>query len=135
MIIALVDINIFEDVIRKRGNWEGSPEILERVRNKSIKGYISVLSIPLIYFLRKMPDKEAREKVRKITSGFEIIDLTSKIAKNAMNDENFNDFEDAIQFHSAIEKEINIIITRNKKDFRNVQDQIQILTPEEFIKD
>jgi len=129
----LVDINVFEDVIRKRDKWEGSLEILEMVRKNRIEGYISVLTIPVIYFLRKMPDKEAREKVRKITRGFEVIDLTSKIAKSAMDDTNFNDFEDAIQFHSAMGECLNVLITRNKKDFRNVSDQIKILTPEEFL--
>ncbi len=131
----LVDINIFEDVIRKRDKWRGSLEILEIVRTKKIEGYISVLTLPVIYFLRKMPDKEAREKVKRATRGFEIIDLTSEIAKSAMNDEAFNDFEDAIHFHSAMEKGLKIIITRNKKDFRGVQDQIRVLTPEEFLTD
>ncbi len=44
------------------------------------------------------------------------------------------DFEDAIQFYSAKEKDVEIIITRNKKDFMPVEKEIMISTPEEFIK-
>jgi len=131
--MMLVDVNIFEDVIRKRDKWEGSLEILEMVRTKKVKGYISVLTLPIIYFLRKMPDKDAREKVKRVTRGFEIIDLTSEIAKNAMDDEAFNDFEDAIQFHSAMKEGLEVIVTRNKRDFSNVEDKAKVMIPEEFL--
>lgn len=40
------------------------------------------------------------------------------------------DFEDSIQYFSAIENEIDYIITRNKKDFKN--SKIPILTPKEY---
>ncbi|GGH29202.1 hypothetical protein GCM10011418_40300 [Sphingobacterium alkalisoli] len=31
----------------------------------------------------------------------------------------FKDFEDALQFYTALENNLAIIITRNKKDFKN----------------
>ncbi len=135
--MILVDINIFEDVIRKRKGWIKSSGVLVKVRKKEINGYVSALTPPIIYFLRirdKFTDAGAREKMDKITQGFEIIPLTAGILQKAKNDANFNDFEDAIQFHSAMEKELNTIITRNKKDFGNVQNQIKIMDPEEFIE-
>jgi len=42
------------------------------------------------------------------------------------------DFEDAIQYYTAIENEINIIITRNLKDFKNAK--IPVLTAKEYTK-
>ncbi len=136
--MMLVDINIFEDVIRKREGWIESSEILTKVKNKEIKGHISALTPPIIYFLRirdKFTDEDAREEMDKITQHFEIISLTADILGEAKNNKNFTDFEDAIHFHSAMEKGLKIIITRNKKDFRGVQDQIRVLTPEEFLTD
>ncbi len=91
---VLVDINIFEDIIRKRDNWEGSLEILEMAKNKKFQGFISALTIPIIYFLRKIPDIEAREKVKEVTKDFEIVDLTARVINKALNDNDFNDFED-----------------------------------------
>ena len=41
------------------------------------------------------------------------------------------DFEDAIQSFAAEANDLEIIITRNKKDFSN--SKLKILTPEEFL--
>ena len=41
-----------------------------------------------------------------------------KATELALNETNFSDFEDGLQFYSAIEHQIDIIITRNKKDFK-----------------
>ncbi|MFQ6121063.1 MAG: type II toxin-antitoxin system VapC family toxin [Methanosarcinales archaeon] len=112
-----------------------SLEVLNRVKNKKVNGFISALSVPVLYFLRKLPDREAREKVKKITIGFNIINLTSEIIENAMNDTEFNDFEDAIQFYSAINANVEIIITRNKRHFRCVENKIKVVTPEEFLEE
>jgi hypothetical protein len=43
----------------------------------------------------------------------------------------FNDFEDAIQYSSAIENNLTIIITRNIKDYKKAT--IKVVTPETFI--
>jgi hypothetical protein len=88
--MILVDVNIFEDVIRKRGGWEGSLAVLNEVRSEGIKGFISALTIPILYFLRKLPDSEARAKVKQIIQSFEIVDLTSKIIADAMDDEKWS---------------------------------------------
>ena len=43
----------------------------------------------------------------------------------------FKDFEDALQFNSALEAGAEIIITRNKKDF--TQSSLPVLTPTEYL--
>ena len=42
------------------------------------------------------------------------------------------DFKDVIQYYTAIENKINIIITRNLKDFKNAK--IPVLTAKEYTK-
>ena len=44
----------------------------------------------------------------------------------------FNDFEDAIQFYTALESNLHVIITRNKKDFKN--NLIPVFSAKEFLK-
>ena len=41
------------------------------------------------------------------------LSLDDKITELALSDENFPDFEDGLQYYSAIENDIEIIITRN----------------------
>ncbi len=43
----------------------------------------------------------------------------------------FQDFEDAMQYHSALRANADIIITRNKKDFS--ASKIPVFTPQEFL--
>jgi predicted nucleic acid-binding protein len=74
-------------------------------------------------------------EARKILSRFKvlvtILPVDDKIIELALNSD-FNDFEDAIQYYCAIENGINILITRNLKDFKPVR--IPVLTAEEFVK-
>ncbi|HFB61523.1 MAG TPA: PIN domain nuclease, partial [Bacteroidetes bacterium] len=43
----------------------------------------------------------------------------------------FSDFEDALQYFSALRAECDIIITRNAKDFK--KSRIAVMTPDEFL--
>ena len=45
---------------------------------------------------------------------------------------NFKDFEDAIQYSSAVINQLDIIVTRNIKDF--LVSQPKILTPSQFLE-
>jgi len=49
----------------------------------------------------------------------------------AISDEKFPDFEDGLQYYSAIENSVDIIITRNKKDFK--RSKLPVLTAKEFL--
>ena len=62
----------------------------------------------------------------------EITDVTRDIIKKALKSA-FKDFEDAIQYYSALSnKRIHIIVTRNTKDFK--ESVLAIMTPEEAVK-
>ncbi len=78
-----------------------------------------------------MSAKEAREILRKFKVLAEILSLDDKITQLALSDNDFPDFEDGLQYYSAMENQIDIIITRNKKDFKN--SKIPILTAKEFL--
>lgn len=130
-----VDINIFIDVTEKRFRWSDSAAVLELVKLGRAQAYISALTKVILYFRRSRirSDREARDDVREITDGFSIIDLTTHILDKAFDDERFKDVEDSIQFHSCISV-AKILITRNKRDYSAVTEEIEVLTPEEFLK-
>ena len=128
--MILVDVNIFIDVLSGRGGFESSIKIIDSVRNGKIQGRISALTIPILWFLLSKTEK-AKDKVKNIVDGFEIIPLTKEIIQKSFESD-MEDFEDAIQFHSALEDGCDAIITRNKKDFEGCEG-IEILTPEEFL--
>ena len=129
-----VDANVFIDIQRKRANWKKSFLVIKSVIDKRKEGYVSALTPVIIYFLRRRitSEERAREETLDLTKGFKIIGLTTEIVKAAFEENRIQDFEDAIQFHSAKGK-VDVFITRNKKDYEKVKDEIEVLTPEEFL--
>lgn len=127
-----VDVNIFVDVSEKRQGWNNSFEVMAGVRKEKYRGYISALTVPILYFrrIRVEPDREARNNVWKFIEGYSIIDLDQSILEQAKQDTKFRDYEDAIQYYSAKTK-CDVIVTRNKKDFPHKD--IKIMNPEDFL--
>lgn len=106
---------------------------LSTVRRGNYEGYISTITVPILYFrrIRVRPDREARNDVWTMVKGFRMVDLNARILRLAINDNKFNDYEDAIQYYSA--KTVSaMIVTRNKKDFPTRI--MEILNPEEFLR-
>ncbi|MDE1827411.1 MAG: PIN domain-containing protein [Thaumarchaeota archaeon] len=133
---AFVDVNVFLDVLQIRKNWESSLKVISFVRQKKVTGYVSALTVAILYFLRSrdgFSDNQSRRDVGDSISGFEILGLDGKHVMAALSDKRFNDFEDALQFYSA-KGVANAILTRNKRDFSSVSGDMEILTPEEFLK-
>ncbi|MDO5510768.1 MAG: hypothetical protein Q4F57_08730 [Weeksellaceae bacterium] len=61
----------------------------------------------------------------------EVLPIDNKILKLSLASD-FSDFEDAIQYYSAIENGMDVIITRNKKDFKSIN--LPVLSAKEFLK-
>jgi hypothetical protein len=58
--------------------------------------------------------------------------VDNNVVFRALNSD-FKDFEDALQNYSAeLNKEIDIIITRNTKDFKH--SKLAVMTPDQFLK-
>lgn len=99
-------------------------------------GKIELYTTPLIfantfYILRKqLGNDEAKKALRKLRILISVIDSSEAIIDKALNS-TFNDFEDAIQYYTALENGIKIILTRNLRDYKNADMIVQ--TPETFL--
>lgn len=130
----LIDTNIVIDLLSKRNKfYDEAAELFSRADKKELELTISSLTFANTnYILSKLKSaKEAREILRKFKVLVELLSLDDKITELALSDDNFPDFEDGLQYYSAIENQIEIIITRNKKDFKN--SKIPVLTAKEFL--
>jgi predicted nucleic acid-binding protein len=134
--LIFVDVNIFCDCATQRSGWEQSTIILFKVQNNLIKGFISSLTVTLLYFYiknRGYDIPEIREHTKTLIDSFEIVPVNKDTITQAFECQ-IDDFEDAIQFHSAKSAKCEMIITRNTRDFISKNDEIEILTPEEYIE-
>lgn len=130
----LIDTNIVIDLLAKRRDfYPEAAELFSKVDKKELTLTISSLSIANTnYVLSKLKSaKEAREILRKFKVLVEIVSLDDKIVELALSDEKFPDLEDGLQYYSALENGIDIILTRNKKDFKN--SKIPVFTAKEYL--
>lgn len=130
----LIDTNIVIDLLSKRDKfYDEAADLFSRADKKELELTISTLTFANTnYILTKLKSsKDAREILRKFKVLVKLLSLDDKITELALSDDNFPDFEDGLQYYSAIENQIDIIITRNKKDFKN--SKIPIMTAKEFL--
>lgn len=109
-------------------------ELFELNEQGSVKLYLSALSINNIYYIvRKfLGHKKTIEIIEALTEMTEIIGTTKTEIIQALKNE-FSDYEDSIQYSSALTiKDLDAIITRNVKDYRN--SSIAVMTPLNFLK-
>ncbi|OGK06008.1 MAG: hypothetical protein A2W80_00920 [Candidatus Riflebacteria bacterium GWC2_50_8] len=118
---VLLDTNIILDLIgRRMPFYPATARLFSLGERQKVQLYTSSLSIASIaYILRK---ELTRDNLRKILSNLALLvdtlDLSGKIIELALAEKSFDDFEDSIQFFTARENNIDIIISRNHKDFK-----------------
>ena len=96
--------------------------------------YLSAVSINNIYYIvrRYLGHTKTLEVVESLIEMTEITG-TSKVEIAQALKNNFKDFEDSIQYSSALTiKGLDAIITRNIKDYKNAK--IAVMTPLNFLK-
>ena len=130
---VFVDTNILIDVFTQREDFYiNSARVLSLIDKGKFKGFVSALTYPNIhYILRKILGKrKAIETLEKTKTICDTVPLDIKCIELAIVSD-FSDFEDAIQYYSAVNSNCVCIITRNPKHFK--RGEISALNPEEFL--
>lgn len=128
-----LDTNVVIDLLGEREPfYESAAKIATLADKEKIDIYVSALTYSIVYFiLVRFENKEiVKEKIGKFKVIAKTSDLTDKvIGKGLLSD--FPDFENSLQYYSALESNCDIIITRNSKDFK--KSDLPVLTPEEYL--
>jgi len=129
-----LDTNIVLDLLAHRmPYYTAAAKLFSLADKQKIKLSISALCLAdTNYILSKHhPEVEVRKILRKFKVLVNVLPLDDKITDLALNSE-FRDFEDAVQYFTAIENDQDVIITKNLPDFK--ESKIPVLTAGEFIK-
>jgi predicted nucleic acid-binding protein len=129
-----LDTNIVLDLLAYRMPfYTEAAKLFSLADKKQLKLSISALCIAdSNYILSKQhPEMEVRKVLRNFKVLVNVLPLDEKISELALNSD-FKDFEDAIQYFTAIENGQELIITRNQQDFK--ESKIPVMTAGEFIK-
>lgn len=128
-----LDTNIILDLLATRiPFYTAIAKLATLADQKKIILAISPLSCTTVeYVLKKFESQTVvLAKLRKLKIICTICDINEQIIEKALNS-GFADFEDAVQYFTALEANCSAIITRNGKDFKMAK--CAILTAEEFL--
>jgi predicted nucleic acid-binding protein len=127
------DINVILDIFLKREPfYAASAQVFSLAETKQFNGCLGALSYPILFYLLKkeLDRDEAIAILKKVRIVLKTAPLLEKVVDSALSS-NIRDFEDAMQYYSAVEVKSDYFITRNKKDYP--ANLLQILTPDEFL--
>jgi predicted nucleic acid-binding protein len=131
---VFTDTDILLDYISGRQPFTiQAARIFEANHRGKILVYTTSLSFSNLYYvLRKVyPHMKVISQLDALSGHIKILKVDEGIIKQALKS-SFKDFEDAIQYYSAMSvKNIGIIVTRNIKDYKD--SVLPVMTPETFL--
>ena len=130
----LIDSDVILDFVFEREPFvEYSAKILNLRYMEKVSGFIT----PIIFSnINDMIQKEkSRKDLKSILNDLiqitDVVNFSKNSIREALNSD-FNDFEDALQNFSAEQNKIDIIVTRNIKDYKH--SNVPVMNPENFLK-
>lgn len=126
-----LDTNFIIDYLLRDEYKKSCTHFLSEGKKRGYVFYISYLTIAnFAYVARKLPFSSLQEYLKILISIFEIIpNNKEQIQKSLII--NSLDFEDSLQYSSAIEANCDCIITRNVKDFGF--SEIEVISASDYV--
>lgn len=130
---VLFDTNVILDILLDREPFaDNASRLMARVEHKQIQGYLCANTLTTIYYLlaKAIGKKSANQALKTLLNLFEITAVDQQVLQHALL-LNFKDFEDAVLHESARLGGVDILLTRNPKDFKSASLLVQ--TPTELV--
>ncbi len=130
-----VDANILVATLNKEYplfTWSSRLLSLHGKENMQIFTSPLCLAIAFYFSSKKSGEKMAREKIGMLLQHIGITSVDEKITEQAIKNRQIHDFEDGMEYYSAIQHQCDCIVTENQKDF--YFSDIEVIGCEEFLK-
>nr|AGS51760.1 hypothetical protein [uncultured bacterium contig00046] len=128
-----LDTNVFLDCfLMREPHWKASAKILNMAAHRRITAYTSSVSFCNInYILNRLEKTRIVEKdLEFLLNIIKIVPVNAQMLGQALF-EALPDYEDSVQYISALKAECNFLITANKQHFVNCK--ISVLNASEFV--
>ena len=130
---VLCDINVILDIFLKRDpHYSSAARLFSLIEEKKLKGYLSAQSFPTLFYIlaKDLKRDKAMRVLEKLRIVFQVAAVDEKVIDLSLASA-FKDFEDAVQYYSALHVKADYLITRDKSDYR--VNRLPVMTPEEFL--
>ncbi len=129
-----VDANILVATLNKEYplfSWSSRLLSLHGKENMQIFTSPLCLAIAFYFSSKKSGEKMAREKIGMLLEHIGITSIDEKTTDQAIKNRRIHDFEDGMEYYSAIQHKCDCIVTENQKDF--YFSDIEVIGCEEFL--
>lgn len=128
-----LDTNVILDIMFERERENACSIITSLSILDEVTELVSASSITDIFYIsnKQFGRNDAITKMKDILILTQIAKVDNNIINNAMNDD-WKDFEDSVQYYTALAESCDYIITSNKQDY--CKSSIPVYTPNEFIE-
>lgn len=130
---VFLDTNVLIDYLNKREPFfTEASQVMDLCISKQVEGIVSSLSvINAAYIMRKAyPKNSLLLKITWLAEKIEVCPINKEAIQRAADSRPF-DFEDAVQYFSALQANADLIITRDTKGFADVD--LPVMTPAQFL--
>lgn len=131
---VFVDTDIVLDLLSNREPfYSHSAHLFSEADKGKIRIHVSSLTFSNLNYIlsRQYSVDQARKKLLKFKTLITVLSVTDKVVELALSSD-FKDFEDGLQYFTAIENNLKTLLTRNLKDYKT--SEITVMTAEQFLK-
>jgi predicted nucleic acid-binding protein len=130
---VFLDTNVLLDVLAERADfYDDAAAIWSLAEHGRLTGIIAAVSVTNIYYIvRKLADhRTAMKAMVQMRDIFTLATCDGQVMSQAI-DARMSDFEDAVQYFSALRAGAESLVTRNPKHFP--RSTLPVVTPKEFL--
>jgi predicted nucleic acid-binding protein len=130
-----LDANILVSVLNKEYPlFPFTSRILSLNRVSKYQLYTSPVCLAIAYYFAEKKSKAeiAKQKIELLVSNLNIAGNTETAVKHALNNQKVHDFEDGLEYYTAVDHGCSCIITENVKDF--YFSDIEVLSSQDFFR-
>ncbi|MGN6264175.1 MAG: type II toxin-antitoxin system VapC family toxin [Ginsengibacter sp.] len=130
-----LDANILVSVLNKEYPlFSITSRILSLSDRKNFVLYSSPICLAIAYYFaeKKSKSEKAKSKIKILCDHIQIAPVTGTTVFKTLQTPAINDFEDGLEYYSAVENKCNCIITEDIDDF--YFSKIEVLSSEDFFK-
>lgn len=132
---VFVDANILIAVLNKEYPlFTYAARVLSLSNRPGFHLYTSPLCLAIGFYFatKKTGEKAAKRKIEILLNNISITEINEYVTKNALQNPKVHDFEDGMEYYSAINSDCQVIVTTDTEDF--YFSEIQVLDSEAFLK-
>ncbi len=130
---VLIDTNVILDLLLAREPFVNpAAEIFSMAEQSTISAFLCATTITTVDYIinQSLSRSESKKAVHRLMGLFEVAPVNRSVIEEALQSK-ITDFEDAILAHAGNLSGVDVIITRNTKDFKH--SPIKAVDPTEFL--